>query len=60
MSPMKHIDYPEGPNQFCHLLNISQCHLTEASNQFIVNVYNPLIRTCFQDYSPTRITKRTN
>ena len=30
--------------QFCHSLNISQCHVTEENNNFVVNVYNPLSR----------------
>ena len=30
--------------QFCHLLNISQCHVTEENNKFVVNIYNPLPR----------------
>jgi len=29
---------------FCQL-NMSQCYLTENTDQFIVNVYNPLPRT---------------
>ena len=31
--------------QFCHLLNITQCQVTENSNNFVVNVYNPLPRS---------------
>jgi lysosomal alpha-mannosidase len=30
--------------QFCHMLNISQCHETENNDRFVVNVYNPLPR----------------
>ena len=30
--------------QFCHLLNISQCHVTEESDKFVVSIYNPLPR----------------
>lgn len=36
---------PDAPNvQFCHLLNITQCEITENSEAFVVNVYNPLAR----------------
>ena len=30
--------------QFCHLLNITQCNVTENNDSFVVNVYNPLGR----------------
>ena len=30
--------------EFCHLLNISQCQVTEENDRFLVNVYNPLSR----------------
>ena len=30
--------------EFCHLLNISQCHVTEESDKFVVSIYNPLPR----------------
>ena len=30
--------------QFCHLLNITQCNVTENYDAFVVNVYNPLPR----------------
>ena len=30
--------------QFCHFLNISQCHVTEDSDKFVVHIYNPLAR----------------
>ena len=30
--------------QFCHLLNITQCEVTETSAAFVVNVYNPLAK----------------
>ena len=31
--------------QFCPLLNITQCEVSETADQFLVNVYNPLART---------------
>ena len=31
--------------QFCHLLNITQCEVSENADSFIVNVYNPLPRS---------------
>ena len=31
--------------QFCPLLNITQCDITETADQFVVNVYNPLARS---------------
>ena len=30
--------------QFCNLVNISQCDVTEGSTQFVVTLYNPLVR----------------
>ena len=36
-------DLPD--QQFCHLLNVTQCDVTESSDTFVVNVYNPLART---------------
>ena len=30
--------------EFCHLLNVSQCHVSEDNNRFVMNVYNPLSR----------------
>lgn len=36
----------------CHLLNISQCHISENSKKFMVTVYNPLAHSTFQ---PVRI-----
>ena len=30
--------------QFCHLLNVSQCHVTEDNDKFMVHIYNPLPR----------------
>ena len=42
--------------EFCPLLNISQCHLTETSDQFSVMVYNPL--TVAVD-SPVRLPVRS-
>jgi hypothetical protein len=44
----KYISGPETDlpdQQFCHLLNVTQCDVTENSNTFVVNVYNPLART---------------
>lgn len=32
----------------CGYLNISSCHISENSNQFIVTVYNPLAHSTFQ------------
>ena len=32
----------------CRLLNISQCHITEKSENFVVTVYNPLPHSTFQ------------
>lgn len=35
----------KGPEQvFCPLLNITECAVTEKSDQFVVNIYNPLGR----------------
>jgi len=37
---------PDLPDQqFCHLLNVTQCDVTENSPTFVVTVYNPLART---------------
>ena len=35
-------DLPD--QQFCHLLNVTQCDVTETSETFVVTVYNPLAR----------------
>lgn len=34
--------------EHCHLLNTSQCHVTERNGSFIINVYNPLSFTTSQ------------
>ena len=31
--------------EHCPLLNVSQCQPTESDSNFVVNVYNPLMRT---------------
>ncbi|VVC31552.1 Hypothetical protein CINCED_3A003390 [Cinara cedri] len=40
------IDYgtPSPARETCHLLNISQCHVSERYEQFVVTLYNPLGR----------------
>ena len=35
---------PKPDQIFCPLLNITQCEVTETSDKFVVNVYNPLAR----------------
>ncbi len=44
LSPKDKNGSPPPKTQFCHLLNITQCDVTENSNSFVVNVYNPLPR----------------
>lgn len=39
----------------CHYLNISQCRISESSQNFMVTVYNPLAHSTFQ---PVRIPVR--
>lgn len=36
--------------EFCHLLNISSCAPTEAMNDFVLSVYNPLARDIQDTY----------
>lgn len=33
-------DFPE--QQYCKLLNISECHVSENSSKFMITLYNPL------------------
>lgn len=35
---------PSPVRETCHLLNISQCHVSERYEQFVVTLYNPLGR----------------
>ena len=30
--------------EFCRLLNLTQCHVSESSPKFVVTAYNPLVR----------------
>lgn len=34
----------ESASQFCMLLNISSCHITETASAFVITVYNPIAR----------------
>lgn len=36
--------------EFCHLLNISSCAPSEAMNDFVLSVYNPLARDILDTY----------
>jgi lysosomal alpha-mannosidase len=30
--------------QFCRMLNVTECHISETSPKFVVTTYNPLVR----------------